>query len=84
MSQAGTVRNLVLHIFAVELFCQLASGLERDDSEKLPIDTVDEIFSITEKAIDDFAQFLEKATPRTGLKLVQLGSASAEAKQRKC
>jgi uncharacterized damage-inducible protein DinB len=60
---AGTVRRLLLHIFATELF--FATRLLDEpmpDYEKLPHATLDELFAITTQACEMFNQFLANST----------------------
>ncbi len=81
---AGTVRNLLFHIFGAELlFANRVHGLPRVDFEKLPSSTLGELFSITEEAHRKFRSFLEKASEEDWAKLVPLGFDMVEATPRK-
>src|SRR5436305_9916872 len=71
---AGTVRQLVLHIFAVELyFANAISGSEREDPDELPIESVEEIFAVGDKATGRFREFFAKATAEDWRQTVELG-----------
>jgi uncharacterized damage-inducible protein DinB len=81
---AGSVRQLVLHIFAVELyFSNAISGLEKEDPDQLPIETVEEIFAVGEKATGRFREFFAKATPEDWKETVELGRINLKASKRK-
>jgi len=81
---AGTVRKLVFHIFATELFfANHVHGLPRVDFEKLPTGTLDELFAVSEEAHRKFREFLDKATIEDWTKLSPLGFGSLKASPRK-
>ena len=81
---AGSVRQLVLHIFAVELyFANAISGLEREDPDQMPIETLDDIFAVEEKATRRFREFFAKATPEDWKQSVELGRINLKASKRK-
>jgi uncharacterized damage-inducible protein DinB len=61
---AGTVRKVLLHIFATELvFACLVLDQARPDFENLQPETLDELFAISADARAKYDQFLLKATP---------------------
>jgi uncharacterized damage-inducible protein DinB len=81
---AGTVRQLVFHIFATELFfANHLHGLPRIDFDKLPSGALDELFSISEEAHQKFMQFLDKATTEDWATLRPLGFGDVKASSRK-
>jgi uncharacterized damage-inducible protein DinB len=81
---AGTVRKLMHHIFATELF--FAARLldePRPDYENLPHATLDELFAITSRAQEKFRQFLSVAAPDQWTTPVSLGFRDIKASKRK-
>ena len=61
---AGTVRNLLLHIFFAELvFASLMLDQDRPNVANLPQATLDELFAISASARVKFDQFLANGTP---------------------
>lgn len=81
---AGTVRKLMFHIFVTELFfANHVHGLPRIDFEKLPSNTLDELFAISEEAHRKFQEFLGKATTGDWSKLSPLGFGTVKASPRK-
>ena len=81
---AGTVRKLLLHIFATELF--FANRLldePRTDYENLPHATFEELFAITAQARQKFDQFLVNAAPDQWTTTVPLGFRDLKASKRK-
>jgi uncharacterized damage-inducible protein DinB len=59
---SGTVRNLLLHIFATELFfAHRVLDHPSPDFEHLPHGTLDELFAISVDAREKFGQFLAQA-----------------------
>jgi len=81
---AGSVRQLVLHIFAVELyFANAISGLEKEDPDQFPIETVEETFAVREKATGRFREFFAKATDEDWQQTVELGRINLKASKRK-
>ena len=82
---AGSVRKLLFHIFATELFfANHALGLPRPDFEKLASSTtLDELFAISEEAHNKFHSFLAKATPEDWSQRRPLGFGDRQATPRK-
>jgi uncharacterized damage-inducible protein DinB len=81
---AGTVRKLVFHIVATELFfANLVHGLPRLDFEKLGSTTLEELFAISDEAHRKFEEFLDKATPEGWSEVIPLGFGSVKATPRK-
>lgn len=81
---AGSVRQLVLHIFATELFfANLVLDLPKADYENLPHATVDELFAIHAEAQNKFQKFLAKATVEEWSTPVSLGIRDFKASKRK-
>ena len=81
---AGTVRKLMLHVFATELF--FATRLLDEpgpDFENLPHSTLDELFAITFQARQKFDQFLASAAPDQWTKPIPLGFRDIKASKRK-
>ena len=81
---AGTVRKLVLHIFATELF--FATRLldePRPDYENLPHSTLDELFAITTQAREKVKQFMASAAPDQWTTPIPLGFRDIKASKRK-
>lgn len=64
VAKAGTVRALLLHIFGTELFfAHAVLDLADLDWEKLPSQTVLELFAVSEDAHRKFKEFIAKAQP---------------------
>jgi len=81
---AGTVRKLLLHIFATELFfASRVLDLPKVDYENLPHQTWGELFAIGAEAHRKFQQFLAQATPEEWTTLVSLGLRDFKASKRK-
>jgi uncharacterized damage-inducible protein DinB len=81
---AGTVRNLLLHIFATELFfANRVLDLPKADYETLPHQSLEELFAITAEAHAKFQDFLSKAAPEEWSAPVSLGFRDFKASQRK-
>jgi uncharacterized damage-inducible protein DinB len=81
---AGTVRELVYHIFATELFfANLVQGLGRTNFEKVPPSTLDELFALTEEAKRKFEDFLAKSSEKDWAELKSLGFGTLKATPRK-
>jgi len=81
---AGTVRKLLLHIFATELF--FATRLldePRPDYENLPQATLEELFAIPAQARQKFDQFLASAALDQWTTPVPLGFRDINASKRK-
>lgn len=81
---AGTVRELVLHTFAVELyFANAILGLEKINPETLPSGTLDELFGLGEQAARRYREFFAKATSGDWVETVTLGRINLQASRRK-
>lgn len=81
---AGTVRKLLLHIFATELFfADHVLDLPKADYDKLPHQALDELFAITAEAHTKFQEFLSKAAPEEWTTPVSLGFRDFKASKRK-
>jgi uncharacterized damage-inducible protein DinB len=81
---AGTVGQLVLHIFAVELyFANVISGQENADPDQLPTESLDDIFAVGEKAREKYLQFFASAKDEDWAATVQLGRINLQASKRK-
>ncbi|MBZ5720607.1 MAG: DinB family protein [Acidobacteriia bacterium] len=81
---AGDVGKLVLHIFAVELFfANAVSDGEKIDLDKLPSETLDEIFLIGERASGMYREFLAKAKPEDWVEAIGVGFGELRASRRK-
>ena len=64
---AGSVRKLMLHIFATELFfANRVLGLPKADPTSCPATCLDELFAIHAEAHRKFQEFLAKATAGDG------------------
>jgi uncharacterized damage-inducible protein DinB len=73
---AGTVRDLVLHIFSVELFFANSIGAGgRVDVDTLFRDSLDAIFGLSSLAAKRFREFIAQATPADWEEKVELGGA---------
>jgi uncharacterized damage-inducible protein DinB len=84
VSGAGTVRKLIHHIFATELFfANHLHGLPRIDFERRGSGTLDELFSISEEAHLKLKQFLDQATTEDWATLQPLGFRDLKATPRK-
>jgi uncharacterized damage-inducible protein DinB len=81
---AGTVRQLMIHVFTTELFfANHVQGLPRVDFEQLVGGTLDELFAINEEAHRKFQEFLERATNEDWAQVVPLGFRDFKASRRK-
>jgi uncharacterized damage-inducible protein DinB len=81
---AGSVRELVRHIFAVELyFANQITGTGKSDPDELPSATLDEIFAISERAGRVYREFFLQATPEQWAEQVELGRINLKASKRK-
>lgn len=64
IARAGTVRQLLQHIFATELFfAHVVLDLPIPHFDKLPTGTVDELFGVSDDASKKLQQFLSIAQP---------------------
>jgi len=81
---AGTVRKLLLHIFATELFfANRVLDLPKADYDNLPHSTLGELFAIHEEAHGKFLDFLAKASFEEWSTPVSLGFRDFKASKRK-
>jgi len=85
----GSVRQLVLHIFAVELRYaeRLLDHPDVTSYEALPTGTVDELFGIGERAREMLREYIGKASPEDLTRVIEFPTRSAgmlRASKRKC
>lgn len=81
---AGTVRKLLLHIFATELFfANRVLDHPKPDYENLPHGSLEELFAISKDAQDKFNEFLAKAKPEEWAVPIPLGFRDFKASKRK-
>lgn len=74
----GTVRHLLQHIFAVELrYAERLLDRETTSYESLNIFTLNDLFSIGERARRLFREFLAKATPDELSRVIEFQTRSA-------
>jgi uncharacterized damage-inducible protein DinB len=81
---AGSVRNLLHHIFATELFFAIRV-LEnvRMDNKDLPHETLEELFSISQTAHEKFSEYIAKASLEEWTTPIPLGFREVRASKRK-
>ena len=80
---AGSVRELVKHIFAVELFfASLVIG-EKADPNQLQAITVEEMFAVGVKAASMYRGFFARATPEQWSEKLELSRIGMKASRRK-
>jgi uncharacterized damage-inducible protein DinB len=84
IAKAGTVRKLLLHIFATEMYFA-CSVLDRPkpDWETLPVQTVAELFQIGEEAHSKFRKFISQASTTDWGTVLELGFGGLSASKRK-
>lgn len=81
---AGDVRQLLVHIFAVELhFAHAITGKPAVNPEQLATRKLDEIFAIGEQAMQTYREFLALASPQDWAEKVELGRINMRASKRK-
>lgn len=81
---AGNVRELVRHIFAVELFfANQVTGGEKVNLDELPSATLDEIFGISEKATRIYRDLFSRATTADWSETIELSRLGVTASRRK-
>jgi uncharacterized damage-inducible protein DinB len=81
---AGSVRELVRHIFAVELFfANQVTGGEGINPDKLPSETLDQIFGISEKAAGIYRDFFARARSEDWSEMIELSRVNRKASRRK-
>ncbi len=84
VAKAGTVRGLLLHIFATELFfAHAVLDFAQPDWEKLPSQTVDQLFGVSDEARRKFREFFAKAQPDDWDEIKDLGFGNLKASKRK-
>jgi len=75
-----TVRDLLFHIFVVELhFAHRILSLPKPDHNLLPRATLDELFGVSEEAAGKTEQFLSRGTPQEWTEQISLGFRDAKA-----
>jgi len=80
----GTMRKLLLHVFATELFfAHRVLDHPKPDFENLPCETLEDLFAITANAQAKFIQFLAQATPEDWTTTCPLGFRDWQASKRK-
>jgi len=81
---AGTVRELLFHVFATELFfAHAVLGLPKPDFDTLPHATLDQLFGINQDAAGKFREFFGKAKPEDWAQVAPLGFGNLKASKRK-
>jgi uncharacterized damage-inducible protein DinB len=81
---AASVRKLLLHIFATELFfANRVLDEPKLDYDKLPHQTLDELFAVHAEADSKFQKFFAQATPEEWSNPVSLGFRDFKASKRK-
>ena len=81
---SGTIRELVFHIFAVNLnFAHMLLDLQRPDFKALPHATLEELFAIDEEATRKLRSFLQKARPEDWSAKATLGFIKKDVSKRK-
>lgn len=81
---SGTIRELVFHVFAVNLkFANMLLDLESLDFKALPHATLDELFAIDEGASRKLRGFLQKARPEDWAAKASLGFIKKDVSKRK-
>ena len=81
---AGTVGQLVLHIFAVELyFANVITGQEGTDPAQLKTESQDDIFAVGEKAREKYLEFFARAKTEDWSATVELSRINLKASKRK-
>jgi uncharacterized damage-inducible protein DinB len=81
---SGTIRELVFHIFAVNLnFASMLLDLQRPDFKALPHATLDELFAIDEEATRKLRKFVQEARPEDWAVKAPLGHIKKDVSKRK-
>jgi uncharacterized damage-inducible protein DinB len=80
---AGSVRELVRHIFAVEIFFANKVTGEKINPDELPSATLDQIFGISEKAARIYRDFFARAKPEDWSEMIELSRVNRKASRRK-
>jgi uncharacterized damage-inducible protein DinB len=84
IAMAGTVRGLLLHIFATELsFAHKVLDLADPNWQKLSSNSVDELFGVSDDARTKFREFLAKAQPADWNEIKDLRQGQWKASRRK-
>jgi len=75
---SGTVRGLLKHIFAVELrHSQRLRGQEVITYDAIPAGSLDELFAVHERAIENLQKFLAEADDANLAEVIELQTVSA-------
>jgi len=80
---AGTVRELVQHIFAVDLFFASLVTRQSADPNQAPARTLKEMFAAGEKAASMYRGFFVQATPEQWEERIELSRIGLKASRRK-
>jgi uncharacterized damage-inducible protein DinB len=84
VAKTGTVRGLLLHIFATELFfAHAVLDLKAFDWEKLPSQTIDQLFGVSDDARRKLQEFFAKAQSDDWDEIRDLGFGNFKASKRK-
>jgi uncharacterized damage-inducible protein DinB len=84
IAKAGTVRALLLHVFATELFfAHLLLGLPHPDWTKLSSQSLEELFGINDEASRKFQEFIDRAQPHEWNEVKELGFGNLKGSKRK-
>jgi uncharacterized damage-inducible protein DinB len=79
IAQTKSVREVVLHIFAVELrYAERLLGEPVTEYGELPTATIPELFSITEKSRKKYRQFMQRASDAEWKTVISFPTRSAE------
>jgi uncharacterized damage-inducible protein DinB len=81
---AGDVRQLILYIFAVELFfANAVSGNPKVEVETLPSSTLHDLFGIGERAAGIYRELLAQTKPESWAEVTSVGVGEWKASRRK-
>lgn len=84
IAKAGTIRGLLLHIFATELyFAHAVLDLKEPDWKKLTSQTAEELFAMSDYARRKFREFIARAQPADWSQVKDLGVANMKPSKRK-
>lgn len=84
IASAGTVRGLLVHMFATELhFAHVALNLPEPDWGKLRGQGVDELFDVAQEARGKLQEFVANAQPKDWEQIEELRSGKLKASKRK-
>lgn len=80
----GSIRKLLAHVFFAELhFARLIQGEPRADFDKLPANSVEELFAIHSEAVRRFQEFLKTGAAGRWNEVLPLGFRDLRASRRK-